>query len=353
MHILGLANGSINGNSTILLKAALQAASLSSPETTTSWIHIPSVSYPANAGPLSHAQDVSMGANAGNNAHGTSSTKVETVDDRKALYESIMDADAILFATAVYSHQPAGSLKAVLDKVLGPYTDPAFASRILAGQRAGDAKFAAMSVDTRILKPRVCGFMAVGGSTTPDQFTMALPTLHLFAYSLHARVIDQAVVMSCANPGAVVDAEDGAVMTRAAELGRRVASQLGKAFDEAVYLGPEVEGGCPHCHLAKYDFFGGAEGRMGCVVCGNTGRFIVRNGKVGVEWDEDSDYCCITWRGKEKHIDDIFKNGSKEWKGLQGKKEELEKWRALDVGRVTLPSEEQAGVVSAVAQMQL
>lgn len=294
-----------------------------------------------------------MGANAGNNSHGTSSNSTGVVDDRKALYEAIMDADALIFSTAVYSHQPAGALKAVLDKVLGPYTDPAFASRILAGQRAGDAKFKAMVVDARILKPRVCGFMAVGGSTTPDQFAMALPTLHLFAYSLHVKVVDQEIVMGCANPGAVLGSADNAVMCRAEELGRRVASQIGKRFDEAAYLGPQVEGACPQCHLAKYDFFGGEEMKVGCVVCGNTGRLVVEGGKVSVKWDEESEYCCITWRGKEKHIDDIFKNGSAEWKGLQGSKEKLQEWRDLDVGRVTLPSEQQSRVVSSLAQMRL
>jgi multimeric flavodoxin WrbA len=341
MHILGLANGSIGGNSTILLKAALLAAKDSAPGTTTSWIHVPSLSYPPNAGPLSHAQDVSMGANKGNNDHGLSTNghRSEIVDDRNTLYEAIMDADAILFSSAVYSHQPAGSLKAVLDKVLGPYTDPAFASRILSGQRNGDAKFTSMTVDARILKPRVCGFMCVGGSTTPDQFTMALPTLHLFAYSLHAKVVDQCLVAGCANPGSVVAAQNGGAIRRARQLGNRVASQLGKTFDDAEYLGPEVEGACPACHLAKYDFFGGEEMRIGCVVCGNTGRFVVVGGKVVVEWDAESEYCCITWRGKEKHIDDIFKNGSAEWKGLAGSKEELERWREVDVGRVELPSE--------------
>lgn len=353
MHILGLANGSIGGNSTIQLKAALQSAKQSTPGTTTSWIHVPSLSYPPNAGPLSHAQDVSMGANAGNNDHGTGSSTDNIIDDRKILYESIMDADAIIFSTAVYSHQPAGAMKAVLDKVLGPYTDPAFTSRIVEGKKNGDAKFANMSIDERILKPRVCGFLAVGGSTTPDQFTMALPTLHLFAYSLHAKVVDQEVVMGCANPGAVLGAKEGAVMQRAEELGRRVASQMGKSFDEAEYLGPQFEGACPHCHLAKYDFFGGEDMKMGCVVCGNTGRLVVEEGKVRVQWDEDSDYCCITWRGKQKHIDDIFKNGSAEWKGLQGSKEKLQEWRDLDVGRVTLLSEHQPKVVSSLAQMRL
>lgn len=341
MHILGLANGSEGGNSTILLKAALQSAKQSNPTTTTSWIHIPSLSYPPNAGPLAHAQDVSLGSNTGNNNHG-STTSTTHPDDRPALYEAIMNADALIFSTAVYSHQPAGALKAALDKILGPYTDAAFATRVLRSQQRGDPSFAATHIDARILRPRVAGFLAVGGSTTPDQFSMALPTLHLFAYGLHVKVVDQYVVSGCANPGAVLGARDGAEMRRAGELGRRVASQMGKAFDEAVYLGPVVEGACPQCRLAKYDFFGGPAMEMGCVVCGNTGRFVVEDGRVRVQWDEDSDFCCITWRGKEKHVDDIFKNGSAEWKGLQGNKEELQKWRSLDMGRVQLPSETEA-----------
>ncbi|KAJ4989587.1 hypothetical protein SVAN01_04964 [Stagonosporopsis vannaccii] len=345
MHILGLANGSVGGNSTILLKAALQSAKNYSPHTTTSWIHVPSLSYPPNAGPMDHAQDVSMGTNTGNNSNGSLADSENIEDDRKILYEEIMNADALIFSTAVYSHQPAGSLKAVLDRILGPYTDPTFASRILAGQRANDPKFASMKVDKRILKPRVCGFLAIGGSTTPDQFTMALPTLHLFAYSLHAKVVDQEVIMGCANPGAVLSTQDGAVMRRTEELGRRIASQIGKGFDEAQYLGPVPEGACPQCHLAKYDFFGGEEMRLGCVVCGNTGRFVIKNIKVEVKWDENSEYCCISWKGKEKHLDDIFKNGSGEWKGLHGNKEQLQKWRELDLGMVTLPRKHNDKVV--------
>lgn len=349
MHILGLANGSIGGNSTILLKAALQSAKCSSPDTTTSWIHVPSLSYPPNAGPLSNSQDISMGKNAGNNFHGLSTRSVKVIDDRQRLYEEMMDADALIFSTAVYSHQPAGSLKAVLDKILGPYTDPVFASRVLAGQSANDPKFTSMSVDKRILKPRVCGFLAVGGSTTPDQFTMVLPTLHLLAAGLHVKVVDQEVIKACANPGAVLSAEDGAVMKRAEDLGRNVASQMGKVFDEAEYLGPVVEGACPQCHLAKYDFFGGEEMIVGCVACGNTGKFVVGNGKVEVKWDEESECCCISWLGKEKHIDDIFKNGSAEWKGLEGSKKQLQEWMELDVGRITLPSEQQDNATNSVS----
>jgi hypothetical protein len=76
-------------------------------------------------------------------------------------------------------------------------------------------------------------------------------------------------------------------------------------------------------------------------VCGNTGGFVVEEGGLRIKWDEESEYCCITWKGKQKHIDDIFVNGSSEWKGLQGNKVKLQEWRDLDVGKVQLPSEQQ------------
>lgn len=350
MHILGLANGSIGGNSEILLKAALLSAQEADHSITTSWIHVPCVSFPPNPKPLANAPDISLGTIASNNQRGDSNTKAHqppTADDRRTVFDAILDADALIFSTAVYSHQPAGALKALLDTLIGPYTDPALALRILEGKKAGDPKYASMHVDPRILKSRVAGFLAVGGSTTPDQFTMALPTLHLFAYSLHIKVVDQVCFMGYANPGAVLRSEDDQVIARAQILGRSVASQIGRAFDEAVYLGPEPEGCCPHCHLSKLDFFGGQENRIGCVVCGNTGRLEVQsNGSITTRWDEDSEYCCITMKGKQKHVDDIFKKGSSEWKGLDTDEEFAEKlknWRGKDCGKVQLGSERVEG----------
>lgn len=345
MHILGLVNGSIGGNSEILLKAALSAAQEASPSITTSWIHVPSVSFPPNPKALENAPDISLGTIASNSQGGSSSgdNAAQPVrDDRLTVFNAILDADAIIFSTAVYSHQPPGALKALLDTLLGPYTDVTLVKRILAGKKAGDPKYAHMNVDARILKPRTTGFLAVGGSTTPDQFTMALPTLHLFAYGLHVKVVDQVYFMGYANPGAVLRSEGNEAILRAGKLGENVASQIGKTFDEAKYLGPEPEGACPECHLSKLDFFGGKENKIGCVVCGNTGRLVASaDGVVRPQWDEESDYCCITIRGKEKHVDDIFKKGSKEWKGLGDDdqfKQTLKTWREKDYGKVNLGS---------------
>ncbi|KAH7095727.1 flavoprotein-like protein [Paraphoma chrysanthemicola] len=336
MHILGLCNGSIGGNSEVLLKAALTSATAGSSTITTSWLHIPSIVFPRNAGPLKNSADISAGTNASNNHNGTDTSSER--DDRPQVLNAILEADALVFSTAVYSHQPAGTLKALLDNVLGPYTDAALATRILSTDK--DSRYAGMSIDARILKPRVAAFLAVGGSTTPDQFTMVLPTLHLFCYSLHVKVVDQVVCMGYANPGAVLKSSGDEVMLRAEELGRNVASQIGKSFDDALYLGPEPEGACPACHLAKYDFFGGSENNIGCVTCGNTGKLVAREGgKVGPVWDTESEYCCISMKGKQKHVDDIFKKGSSEWKsGVRDAafEERLKEWRGRECGRVEL-----------------
>jgi hypothetical protein len=60
-------------------------------------------------------------------------------------------------------------------------------------------------------------------------------------------------------------------------------------------------------------------------------------GKVGPVWDAESEYCCMSMRGKQKHVDDIFKKGSAEWKG--GVRDEafearLADWRGRDCGRL-------------------
>ncbi|KAF2030106.1 flavo protein [Setomelanomma holmii] len=336
MHILGLANGSIGGNSELLLKSALSSASSSNPSITTSWLHVPSIIFPRNAGPLKNSVDISAGTNASNNSNGIDTSSQR--DDRPKLLNAILDADAIIFSTAVYSHQPAGALKALLDNVLGPYTDAALATRIAEAKKSDPSStYASMSMDGRILKPRVAAFLAVGGSTTPDQFTMVLPSLHLFCYSLHMKIVDQVEFMGYANPGAVLRSAGDEVMKRASQLGANVASQIGRSFDDARYLGPEPEGACPACHLAKYDFFGGANNAIGCVTCGNTGRLVVEDGKVRPQWDEESEYCCMWMKGKQKHVDDIFKKGSAEWKGGQGDEafeERLREWRGRDVGKV-------------------
>lgn len=144
MHILllGLCNGSIHGNSEVLLRAALLAAAAHGPSITTSWIHVPSVVIPRTAKPLREEPDIIP-----NRSHEYTSTRgsntspadrIIGTDDREAVFEAVLDADALIIATPIYSHQPAGSLKALQDAILGPFADTCGQHRIYKRQKAGD-----------------------------------------------------------------------------------------------------------------------------------------------------------------------------------------------------------------------
>ncbi|KAJ5746537.1 hypothetical protein N7520_011719 [Penicillium odoratum] len=335
MQILGLANGTINGNSEILLKAALKAAEKADPSITTSWIHVPSVSVPRNPKPLEGAQDVSMGT------IGQTGVGGDTVpDDRSDVLNAILAADALIFATPIYSHQPAGTLKTLVDRILGPFTDAAFVQRVLDSQKAGEKTYQHIKVDKRITKPRVAAFIAVGGSPFNEQVTMALPTLHQFVYSLHAKVVDQQVFRGYGRPGSVL--LRGEAIKRAAKMGENVASQIGKTFDEADYLGPKDPASCPYCHMTKVEIDYTQENDVGCITCGARGKLVVgENGRIQPVWETDSTSSCITFKGKLKHLDDLRDAAMEEGPAMevQSIKEEREWWARVDIAKVPLTSQ--------------
>ncbi|KAJ5636650.1 uncharacterized protein N7484_009963 [Penicillium longicatenatum] len=335
MHILGLANGTLNGNSEILLKAALIAAEKADSSITTSWIHVPSVSVPRNPRPLEGAQDVSMGT------IGQTGVDGDTVlDDRRDVLNAILTADALIFATPIYSHQPAGTLKALADRILGPFTDAAFVQRVLDHQKAGEQIYQHIKVDSRILKPRIAAFIAVGGSPFKEQVTMALPTLHQFVYSLHAKVVDQHVFQGYGRPGSVL-LRGGEAVIRAEELGRNVASQIGKTFDEAEYFGPKDPASCPYCHMSKVEIDYTEDNDVGCITCGARGRLVIgENGRIQPVWEADSTTSCITFKGKLQHLDDLRDAAMQEGPAMDADsiKEERERWAQVNIAKVPLTS---------------
>jgi hypothetical protein len=72
---------------------------------------------------------------------------------------------------------------------------------------------------------------------------------------MHAKVVDQEVFLGYGTPGGVVLKDDGTTILRVQKLGQNVASQLGRAFDDAESLGPTPQGACPCCKLSKNGFF--------------------------------------------------------------------------------------------------
>ena len=140
----------------------------------------------------------------------------------------------------------AARLKLLADRLLGPNADAAIIEELVAIKRSGGDPVVPFRVDERVLKPRVAGFIAVGGSLTSQWKTLALPILHTTTFSMHMAVVDQVQFEGAGTPRSIV--LDPAAIERAALLGRNVAAQLGRSFEEAEYRGDEP-GLCPMCHL--------------------------------------------------------------------------------------------------------
>jgi multimeric flavodoxin WrbA len=337
MHILGLCNGQLKGNSEILLKVALTEATKLDPSITSSWIHVPSLSIPRNPAPLKGAMDVSLGTNKGQMS-GLEVNGALEIDDRRATLNAILGADAIIVSSATYSHQPPGFLKVLMDRIGGPFLDAGFVRQALEKKAKGDPQFTNFSHDERLLKPRVLGFMMTAGSTTPDQISQALPSLHLYFYCMHAKVVDQFIGRNCMDAGSVLLKPE--IVDRAKLLARNVVSQLGKPFDSAQYLGAEEEGACPYCHLSALELLHDGRNGVGCVTCGARGKLVAKSdGRILPEWEEDSIWSCITLKAKLKHVDDIKAWGTRERGRMASIQDEKRKWLEVEIPKVPLPSQ--------------
>jgi multimeric flavodoxin WrbA len=186
-------------------------------------------------------------------------------DDAWWLWERLVECDGLIVSTPIISRTVTARLKVVIDRLLGPNADAAIIEGLLALREEGREPAVPFRVDERVLKPRVAGFLAVGGSLTPQWKTLALPVMHTIAFSMHIAVVDQVQVEGAGTPRSVV--LDQPAIDRAAALGRNVAGQLGVAFDEARYLGPP--GLCPVCHLDVVVLRGTD---IECATCGARGR---------------------------------------------------------------------------------
>jgi hypothetical protein len=185
----------------------------------------------------------------------------------------------------------------------------------------------------------VLGFIATGGSSTSDQFTMVLPTLHLLFYALHAKIVDQFIGQDLGSSGAVCLRQD--LISRAQKMGKNIVSQLGKSYDDAEYLGEQEEGACPHCHLVKIEFLSvHGKNAIGCTTCGTRAKLVVReDGHVLPVWEEDSKWSCLTWAGKLQHSRDIMSWAKRDEPRKDSIKEGQERWKKVVVQQISLPSQ--------------
>jgi len=248
-RVLGLGCGQPRGSAEILLKAALRAAEAQG--AVVELVRLDELRLPSGARP-----------------DGTG--EAAEPDDGWWLWERLIACDGLIVSTPIISRTIAARLKLFGDKMLGPNADAAIIEGLLALRREGREPAVPFRVDDRVLKPRVAGFLAVGGSLTSQWKTLALPLMHATTFSMHIAVVDQVQFEGAGTPRSIV--LDTAALDRAAVLGRNVASQLGTPFDQARYLGPP--GLCPMCHLdvitLRRTGTGGTD--VECATCGARGR---------------------------------------------------------------------------------
>jgi len=242
--VLGLGCGQPRGSAEILLKSALRAAEAQGAEV--ELVRLDELRLPSGA------------------------AEATEPDDGWWLWERLVGCDGLIVSTPIISRTVAARLKLFGDKLLGPNADAAIIEGLLELRRQGREPAVPFRVDERVLKPRVAGFLAVGGSLTSQWKTLALPLLHATTFSMHIAVVDQVQFEGAGTPRSIV--LDPAAIDRAALLGRNVASQLGAPFDQARYLGPP--GLCPMCHLdvitLRRTDTGGTD--VECATCGARGQ---------------------------------------------------------------------------------
>jgi multimeric flavodoxin WrbA len=241
-RVLGLGCGQPHGSAEILLKAALQAA--------------------AGVGAAVELVRLEELRLPGGSAAGAGPAEP---DDRWWLWDRLVECDGLIVSTPIISRTVAASLKLVIDRLLGPNADAAIIEGLLALRQEGREPAVPFRVDERVLKPRVAGFLSVGGSLTSQWKTLTLPVLHSATFSMHIAVVDQVQFEGAGTPRSIV--LDQAALDRAGLLGRNVAGQLGVPFGETRYLGPP--GLCPLCHLDVVVLRGAG---VECATCGARGR---------------------------------------------------------------------------------
>jgi multimeric flavodoxin WrbA len=236
-RVLGLGCGAPGGSAEILLKAALRAAAAEGADV--ELVRLDELRIPSGPDPAEP-------------------------DDAWWYWERLVQCDGLIISTPIISRTVAARLKLLGDRLLGPNADAAIIEQLLAVRRAGGDPAVPFRVDERVLKPRVAGFLAVGGSLTSQWKTLALPVMHTMTFSMSIAVVDQAQFEGAGAPRSIV--LDQPALDRAAQLGRNVASQLGKGLDDAEYLGPP--GLCPLCHLNVVALRGR---EVECATCGARG----------------------------------------------------------------------------------
>jgi multimeric flavodoxin WrbA len=265
VNVLGLSCGNANGSPELLLKAALRAAE--GEGATVRMVRLQDMQLP---------------------------------DDADWYWEQLMECDALIVAAPILSRSVPGKLRMLGDLVLGPNADAAFIEAQLALRAQGKEPQVPFRVDERVLRPRVAGFISVGGSLPTRWKTLALPEMHTMTFSMHIGVVDQIQFGGAGLPGSVL--LDSTAVPRAEQLGRAVVGQIGRSSEDVEYRGDEP-GVCPMCHLNVFAIRGD---ELECATCGARGRLVVRDGAADYEFaHEGIEESVISMAEKREHFREV------------------------------------------------
>jgi multimeric flavodoxin WrbA len=245
MSVLGLSAGNAGGSAEILLKESLRAAEGAGAEVK-----------------LVRIDDLRLSVGPGTDS-----------DDADWFWDQLMESEALIVSTPIYTRTVPGKLRLLGDKISGPQADVAFTSEILRMRAEGQNIPVMFPIDERVLRPRVGGFIAVGGSIPDFWKSLALPLMHTLTASMQVGIVDQVQFAGAGSPSSIV--LDAPALERAAELGRNVAAQLGRSYDEVQYRG--ASGACPVCHLDVIVLR--ADG-IECATCGARGELTMTDGRA-------------------------------------------------------------------------
>jgi multimeric flavodoxin WrbA len=273
-HLLGIGCGQPHGSAEILLGVALRAGEHEGAEV--ELVRLEELRIPSGPDP-------------------------QDPDDAWWLWERLVECDGLIVSTPIISRTVAARLKLLVDHLLGPNADAAIIEGLSALRRAGHEPRVPFRVDERVLKPRVAGFIAVGGSLTSQWKALALPIMHTTTFSMHMAVVDQVQFEGAGTPRSVVLDDDA--LARATQLGANVATQMGRSFEDAEYRG-DRPGLCPMCHLDVVVL----EGRqVECATCGARGEL---NDDFTVHWT-DLKRSVISMDEKRAHAKEIQETAAK------------------------------------------
>lgn len=252
MRVLGLSAGAPDGSAEIILKEALRGAQDAGADVE-----------------LVRLRDLVL----------TSGPDAPS-DNADWLWDRLMESDGLIVSSPIYSRTVPGLLRLLGDKISGPQSDVAFTSELLRMRAEGTPISVDFAVDERVLRPRVAGFLAVGGSLPSRWKTLTLPIMHTLTASAQIAVVDQVEFAGAGSPASIVlDAE---ALERSRRLGFTVGEQLGRPYEDAQYRGEP--GACPLCHLSVVALIGT---HAECATCGAVGVLRQHDGGMTLELTAD------------------------------------------------------------------